>query len=642
MYLKQNFIIFSSLFLFCIFSFKVQAVTTTNLTDISAINDLKISKESQSIRLDWSSINGASSYNVYRSTNPYFTPTESERITNTKEPTFSEPVTADNHYYLVRPVSEIKEGEDSNRVGIFNYILYKTASTSYNWIAMPLTVKEISLASDLAVYIKNNSNGNVAILSISSWDNLTQSYHSYLPQTNSGDFHITPQNPYRIEVDVKEASTAIFTLVGDVPKVGSNQDTLRETAGTDYNWIMLPLESLDINASQLAADIENNSSNKVKVEVVSQWNAIAQNYSTYTILPFVTGDFKLKNGYPYRVAVDIIITDNTLWPSIGSIITPTITPTPPEYPHQPLCDTQPKGDFNCDGKIDEQDYQIWKCEYLNGGKCEEFKTKLNADIYPVQNNLLGDGIVDLIEFEIWRRNATIVEPSIVPTITLTITPTPLFTITPIIIPTATPTPITPTSTLTVTPSITPTPTPTPLTKLQAFVTEPKYNGDLIGEAQKVGFGNVGGGLEAADFICNKLAHDKDLTGNFRAWLSSSLVNARGRFSVTNLPVYNASNNQLLLNSINELTQCPNSSAGTNCLQSAFYSKTDQYAWTNTRTDGYINGNNISYSCDNWTTAVDYYEGLGGWTDHVGFQWTNAVYRKRCNTLNSLYCIESPL
>src|SRR3989344_5451212 len=197
MYLKQNFIIFSSLFLFCIFSFKVQAVTTTNLTDISAINDLKISKESQ-------------------------------RITNTKEPTFSEPVTADNHYYLVRPVSEIKEGEDSNRVGIFNYILYKTASTSYNWIAMPLTVKEISLASDLAVYIKNNSNGNVAILSISSWDNLTQSYHSYLPQTNSGDFHITPQNPYRIEVDVKEASTAIFTLVGDVPKVGSNQDTLRE------------------------------------------------------------------------------------------------------------------------------------------------------------------------------------------------------------------------------------------------------------------------------------------------------------------------------------------------------------------------------------------------------------------------------
>ena len=54
------------------------------------------------------------------------------------------------------------------------------------------------------------------------------------------------------------------------------------------------------------------------------------------------------------------------------------------------CQTKSIGDANCDGKINEADYGIWKEEMKN-------MTSLYADFN-------SDGKVNLVDFEIWRRN----------------------------------------------------------------------------------------------------------------------------------------------------------------------------------------------------------------------------------------------
>jgi len=48
----------------------------------------------------------------------------------------------------------------------------------------------------------------------------------------------------------------------------------------------------------------------------------------------------------------------------------------------------------------ENDYIIWKCEFLNNGICANPKTNNQSDFNQ-------DGIVDLVDFEIWRENTTL-------------------------------------------------------------------------------------------------------------------------------------------------------------------------------------------------------------------------------------------
>lgn len=59
--------------------------------------------------------------------------------------------------------------------------------------------------------------------------------------------------------------------------------------------------------------------------------------------------------------------------------------------------TKSTGDADCENGTDDNDYVIWKCEYLAGGKCDSLATDHAADF---DNN----GIVDLVDFEIWRSH----------------------------------------------------------------------------------------------------------------------------------------------------------------------------------------------------------------------------------------------
>jgi hypothetical protein len=102
----------------------------------------------------------------------------------------------------------------------------------------------------------------------------------------------------------------------------------------------------------------------------------------------------------------------------------------------PACTKKTQGDANCDGSINDGDYTVWKCEFLGGGSCSNPSSTKTADF-----NL--DTKVNLVDFEIWRKNrfastltatntptntpAPNVSPT--PTTSQTLTPTPTPTIT---------------------------------------------------------------------------------------------------------------------------------------------------------------------------------------------------------------------
>lgn len=80
----------------------------------------------------------------------------------------------------------------------------------------------------------------------------------------------------------------------------------------------------------------------------------------------------------------------------------------------PACTTKTQGDANCDGAVDDNDYTLWKSIFLG-----ETLSGVNADF-----NL--DTLVDLVDFEIWRRNFYIALSPVTSTQTPTATkiPTP--------------------------------------------------------------------------------------------------------------------------------------------------------------------------------------------------------------------------
>lgn len=114
-------------------------------------------------------------------------------------------------------------------------------------------------------------------------------------------------------------------------------------------------------------------------------------------------------------------------------------------PITPACQKKTQGDANCDGEINEVDYDIWECEFLGDGECNNLNTNLSASF-----DL--DSKVDLIDFEIWRQNQSGSQPTNTPSPSPSPNPNP--TATPSLTPTHTPTP-------SPTPSPTPTETPTP-------------------------------------------------------------------------------------------------------------------------------------------------------------------------------------
>jgi len=214
-----------------------------------------------------------------------------------------------NRVYRVRAVDTSENRSPaSNIVGEYDFDLRTTTGTDYTWVALCLNGTGMTMASDLENHIENATSPAVNCYTVSEWNAVAQSYTTYttipIPQ---GDFPLRPGEAYRVEVD----SDAVWSLAGDVPPQDSISFDLKTTTGTDYTWITVPMHiAVMDSASDLEDHIEANSSPATDCYTVSEWNAVAQSYTTYTTIPIPSGNFATGAGRPYRVEVSLDAT----WP----------------------------------------------------------------------------------------------------------------------------------------------------------------------------------------------------------------------------------------------------------------------------------------------------------------------------------------
>ena len=116
-------------------------------------------------------------------------------------------------------------------------------STQFNWVALPLHDATLVMASDLKAHMEANSNGSITVVAVEQWNSIAQNYQTYstVPFPN-GDFALAVGGVYRVAVTGNAGAQTVWSMVGDVPDPGEFSYTLRETAGSDFNWIMLPLQ----------------------------------------------------------------------------------------------------------------------------------------------------------------------------------------------------------------------------------------------------------------------------------------------------------------------------------------------------------------------------------------------------------------
>jgi len=266
---------------------------------------ISINKISNRFDMNFSSIDGASFYNVYRDTIPEFIPDtingsnrvgsgimniESENIINFID-TLSY-IPSSSIFYKVTSASGT-ESPPSPIMGEYRYPLYTGNTTNFNSIAIPFKTNNISDAEDLCNSIPYSN-------SIAKWDAVNQSFIQYVKGLSINNFSINAGYPYHVNI----TKNSHFNLIGIPADTTYNLIT---TPGTDFNEIMLPLNKSNlIKASQLLSEIPYCNS-------IAVWNSKKQFYKQYIEeLPFT--DFDIQVGYPYLVNM----TADIIWPGGGS------------------------------------------------------------------------------------------------------------------------------------------------------------------------------------------------------------------------------------------------------------------------------------------------------------------------------------
>ncbi len=122
--------------------------------------------------------------------------------------------------------------------------------------------------------------------------------------------------PYRVEIDIPGVGSGSVTwaMVGSVPAITTGSYHLYQTATTAYTWIMQPLDLYNLTVtSDLANNIEFNSSGSVSVLTIARWNNSSQNLEIYdNVNDF--GFSAVRFGYPYRVEISLSANGNVTWP----------------------------------------------------------------------------------------------------------------------------------------------------------------------------------------------------------------------------------------------------------------------------------------------------------------------------------------
>lgn len=298
-----------------IISTAVDGSAITTAPDAATVTISRLN--STTARLSWSTVTGVDGYHIYRDTIPYFTPSGTPYATVTAGPYDDAGALgniATNYFYVIRSAcTNGFESANSNRVGEFDYRIRETATSDLNWIAIPLD-SSLLKASDLYTHLVQNTTLAMSVFTIERWNPLAQNYQVYLPSIPATDFSLTLGGVYRVSVDITGATSAVWTIVGAVPPPDAFYYTLRKTATSDLNWIMVPLDRTTIvNALGLRTAIENEATPTTSVLTLEEWNTVGQNFTTYLSSSGAV-NFATRFGYPYRVTVGIEGSTSSIWP----------------------------------------------------------------------------------------------------------------------------------------------------------------------------------------------------------------------------------------------------------------------------------------------------------------------------------------
>ena len=154
-------------------------------------------------------------------------------------------------------------------------------------------------------------------------------------------------------------------------------------------------------------------------------------------------------------------------------------------------------------------------------------------------------------------------------------------------------------------------------------------------------GNMGG-LDGADAICQGLADDAGLAGDYMAWLSTAQDSPSTRFTQSDMP-YVLVNGTVVANSWADLTDGTLASAinltetggqppvgNTSCAGGGF-----QTVWTATLQAGQsVNANN---TCSGWTSTGG--GSYWGRADSSNSFWTGWCSGNSCAWLSPIYCFQ---
>ncbi len=162
-----------------------------------------------------------------------------------------------------------------------------------------------------------------------------------------------------------------------------------------------------------------------------------------------------------------------------------------------------------------------------------------------------------------------------------------------------------------------------------FLTSQSYLGKLEENGQT--------GLEAADEICKKHAENANLVRDYKAVLSSALVNVKDRLVIRGSIYTVAGSNatKIIENSVDIWD-----ADSTNLLNSidrdenGSFTPAGEKVWTGTIEAGTVG----TGTCNNWTDQTAGSQGTIGNTVNLDGKWLDIVLDQNCNIQARLYCI----
>lgn len=173
-----------------------------------------------------------------------------------------------------------------------------------------------------------------------------------------------------------------------------------------------------------------------------------------------------------------------------------------------------------------------------------------------------------------------------------------------------------------------------------FVTSQKYKGDMSRGLP------TGGGVRAADEICQEQADRARLGGTFKAWISDSRRSPSTWAHSQPLTHYRLVDGTIIAKSWAELTS-GNLKAFIDKDQYGENIKGTKQVWTGTSSTGMRNPKNnmqlidksILDNCNDWTSSSPAHKAKIGTTHYQTEGYWSSLYHYPCHYLNRLYCIQ---